>query len=224
MTDRDSDSLGDADDLLAADYVLGTLDAADWRAAHDRAAVDGAFAARVRAWEGRLAPLNDGFAPVPPPPQAWAGIEARLFPAPARPRRRLWLPGLIMAGALAAGMAVVVTPGLLSGPVAPAALTARLATADGALVFAAAYDATAGRVTLRRTQGAAPAAGQDHELWAIDASGTPRSLGLVSAALTALDATLAPGTVLAVSLEPAGGSPQPAPTGPVLAAAPLVSL
>ncbi len=58
------------------------------------------------------------------------------------------------------------------------------------------------------------------ELWAI-AGGPPKSLGLVSATpgkplLVPASAVAAAGTVLAVSLEPQGGSPTGQPTGPVL--------
>ena len=57
------------------------------------------------------------------------------------------------------------------------------------------------------------------ELWAVPPAGAPRSLGLISAAGATvvkrgklLDGTAA----LAVSLEPTGGSPTGAPTGPIL--------
>jgi anti-sigma-K factor RskA len=58
------------------------------------------------------------------------------------------------------------------------------------------------------------------ELWAI-AGGPPKPLGLVSATpgkplVVPASAVGAAGTVLAVSLEPEGGSPTGLPTGPVL--------
>jgi anti-sigma-K factor RskA len=218
MTDRDP-TPEDEDDLLAAEYVLGTLAPAEWRAARDRAAVDGAFAARVAAWEARLAPLNDGFPEAPVPPGALAALEARLFPVPRR-RRRGW--GWWLAGALAAAALVVVAVEIGRAPPPPApALTAELAAADGALVFAARYDPAAARLTVTRARGAPASPGQDYELWAIDAAGVPRSLGLLPSATVAFDVALPPGQVLAISLEPAGGSPQPVPTGPVLAVAAL---
>lgn len=208
----------DDDDLLAAEYVLGTLGPAEWRAARDRAAVDGAFAARVAAWEARLAPLNEGFSEVPVPPGALAAVEARLFRA--RRRRRIGVWGWLAGGAVAAALAVVAVQIPRAPPPGPA-FTASLVAEDGGLVFAARYDPRAARLTIERRQGAAAAPGQDYELWVIDASGTPRSLGLLPSTAAAFDVTLPPGVVLAVSLEPAGGSPQPVPTGPVLAAAAL---
>ena len=66
----------------------------------------------------------------------------------------------------------------------------------------------------------------DHtlELWAVPPQGAPRSLGLISAdGATVLKkgAALAGATSLAVSLEPPGGSPTGAPTGPILYAGKL---
>ncbi len=57
------------------------------------------------------------------------------------------------------------------------------------------------------------------ELWAVPAQGAPRSLGLVSAqqATTVLRASLLKDTAaFAVSVEPPGGSPSGAPTGPIV--------
>ena len=103
MTDDAPIDPRDADDLLAAEYVLGTLDRSERLAAEARIKADPGFARAVEDWENRLSGLNDGYAPVPAPdllPQ----IEARLFPAP--PKRRFgrlagWLAGALTAGALA---------------------------------------------------------------------------------------------------------------------------
>ncbi len=73
--------------------------------------------------------------------------------------------------------------------------------------------------------------GRVPELWLIPADGTPRSLGLidlggvqkVSVSPTLLK-LVAEGAVLAVSLEPAGGSPTGLPTGPVVATGKLTNL
>jgi anti-sigma-K factor RskA len=61
------------------------------------------------------------------------------------------------------------------------------------------------------------------ELWVIPADGKPRSLGVIAAAAPGTPqprvgsaAALAAGVTLAVSLEPIGGSPGDAPTGPVI--------
>jgi anti-sigma-K factor RskA len=69
------------------------------------------------------------------------------------------------------------------------------------------------------------------ELWLIPADGKPRSLGLLRAdrpVTLALSPNLAgqatAAAVLAVSLEPPGGSPTGAPTGPVIGQGKLINL
>ena len=71
-------------------------------------------------------------------------------------------------------------------------------------------------------------AGKALELWILPAEGNPVSLGLLPASgeqrrelSAAQRAALAGAKQLAVSLEPAGGSPTGLPTGPVLHVAPL---
>lgn len=211
------------DELLAAEYVLGTLASEERRAARARAEVDGAFAARIRAWEHRLEPLNDGYDEAPAPdllPQ----IEARLFAArPPAPRRRWlrfgWGGGALATTVIAAAVFLAVTF-WQPGP-APVVLQADLTAEDVDLRFAARWDASAGLLELTRAQGEPAPSGQDYELWLIDETGVPRSLGLLREPVTQVSALLAPGLTLAVSLEPEGGSPDEGPTGPVLALAVL---
>ena len=50
---------GDEIDALAGQYVLGTLDADERRAADARLVSDTAFRAAVAAWQSRLQPLAD---------------------------------------------------------------------------------------------------------------------------------------------------------------------
>ena len=215
------------DELLAAEYVLGTLPAEERRAARDRAEVDGAFAARIRDWQARLEPLNDGYDEAPAP-DLLPRIEERLFgapdPAPAPPPRRGWFGlgwrgGALVTAAVAALAFLAVT--LWPPAPAPAVLQAELAAEEVELRFAARWDAAAGQLELTRIAGDPAPAGQDYELWLIDDTGVPRSLGLLQDPVTQLTTLLAPGLTLAISLEPEGGSPDAAPSGPVLAAAAL---
>lgn len=192
------------DDLLAAEYVLGVLPLAERLAAAQRAEVDGAFAARIADWEGRLAPLDaatlEGEAP-----DLLPVIEARLFSAPRR-RRWLWAAGAALAASVA--LAVLLWPAPPPG--------ARLVAGD--LVIEARLD---GAVLALARSGPAAGATNDYQLWAIGADGVPRSLGLIRAEALRLDAAVERGVTLAVSLEPLGGAPGAVPTGPVLAAAVL---
>jgi anti-sigma-K factor RskA len=119
-----------------------------------------------------------------------------------------------MATAALLALAIFITrPMPPSGPI----LSARLEAEAQALAFAARLDAGTGLLTVTRVAGTPPDPGQDLQLWAIGADGVPVSLGLIQQAEVTRPAEgLAPGVVLAVSLEPAGGSTTGAPTGPVL--------
>lgn len=205
------------DDVLAAEYVLGVLDSVERAAAARRIRADAGFAEAVRQWEERLSPLNAGY-PEVAPPDLMPALEARLFPqAEPPPRRRNWfapIAGALTAAVLALGILTLVPPP------APPPLTASLAAEGQALAFAARIaDDT---LTLTRTAGEAPA-GQDLELWVIGGDGVPASLGLIREAETSRPAGgLAAGQVLAISLEPTGGSTTGQPTGPVLVTGTLV--
>ncbi|WP_454917481.1 hypothetical protein [Xanthobacter sediminis] len=63
------------DDLLAAEYVIGTLDAAERAEVRTRIALDVSFAARVGAWEQALTPLYELVTPIAPPPSLWRAIS-----------------------------------------------------------------------------------------------------------------------------------------------------
>ncbi len=198
------------DDSFAAEYVLGVLDMADRARAEDRIRRDPAFAAAVAAWEDRLSGLNDAFAEVPAP-DLLAKIEARLFAQAAKPRRP-WLGWL--AGAATAAAIIVAALVLVPGPTGPA-LVATLAAEGQPLVIAASY--ANGVLQVDQSAGPAAAAGSVYELWLIDGTNAPVSLGLIDAAtVTRPVANIPEGAVLAISLEPAGGSTTGAPTGPVL--------
>jgi anti-sigma-K factor RskA len=86
-----------------------------------------------------------------------------------------------------------------------------------------------GRLTVRAFPAAQPPPGKSYELWMIPSAGNPVSLGLLPAEGTAeirlpqgLGDRVLAAAGLAVSLEPAGGSPTGLPTGPVPYQATLV--
>jgi anti-sigma-K factor RskA len=204
----------DADDALAGEYVLGTLYLAERLTVETRIKADPGFARLVQDWENRLSGLNDAFAPVDVR-NLLPGIEARLFPTP--PRRRFGVLTGWMAGAMAAGVLAVLA--LVTLPILPPAagpVVAVLGEGD-ALRFEARF--RDGTLEVIRVAGSAAPAGQVQELWIIAPDAAPVSLGLLQeAALSVPYPALPQGWTLAVSLEPAGGSPTGAPTGPVLAA------
>jgi anti-sigma-K factor RskA len=235
MTDIDdhsgkSEDLSE-DELLAAEYVLGVLAGVDRAAAERLLQRDANFAAMVAAWEQRLTPWAREIADVSPPPQVWEAIAAAL-PAPASPRAGLWESlafwrGFALASALAAaclGALIYVGAVDRSAPL--------IATIEGAgsRVFVATIDAKRGIVSVVPAAYSADAT-RVPELWLIPADGKPRPLGVVAADRTVF-ITIPPefvaqtvrDAVLAVSLEPPGGSPTGAPTGPVIGTGKLTSL
>ena len=74
--------MSEEEDNLAAEYVLGVLDAAARRDVDRRIARDPAFAAEVAAWEARLAPLADAVRPITPRAAVWRNVEQALSHAP----------------------------------------------------------------------------------------------------------------------------------------------
>lgn len=203
----------DDDDLLAAEYVLGVLDLAARGAFETRLKSEPALATRVAGWEARLAPLADEITRVAPAPGLLPRIEARLFP---KPGRRAWFGGIwtwaggAIAAALVAGFYFTATP--------DAMLRANLVANESQVSYVVQVSADQISLTLA---GPAPGAGQSHELWVIDGDKPPVSLGVIGDTPLPLARALLPGMILAVSLEPSGGSPTGAPTGPVLSLGPL---
>ena len=201
-------------DLLAAEYVLGTLDLAERAGAEARARVDAGFAARVRAWENRLADLNDDYHPVPAP-DLLPKIEARLFP---RAAKRGWFSGF--AGFGMATLAALALLAFLILQPTPPSMTATLVADAGPLRYEAVI--AGDEMTLTQVAGTAAEAGRDYELWIIAGQNAPVSLGVVKGNVITMKApTAEAGYVLAITLEPAGGSPTGGPTGPVVAAGAL---
>ena len=229
MTDRRD--LSEDDDALAAELALGLLTGPEAEAARRRTDADPTFRDAVAAWSERLAALADEVPEVAPPPRVAREVAARVF-APDPRARGLYgalerLRGFAF-GALAASVVLavlLVALVRLTDPGPLPTLGATLVAEAGDLRFEAVYDTQAERLVVTRAAGAAPAEGQAHELWLIAPDAAPVSLGLVGGEGLAVGSPEPPeGWVLAVSLEPAGGSPTGAPTGPVLAAAPLTRL
>jgi len=219
------------EELLAAEYALGVLAGTERAAAEHRIARDPGFARQVAEWEQRLAPWAAEIPGVVPPPQVWDRIAGAL--PPPTPDRGLWQSlafwrGLSLATGLltAACVAALIYLGTLTQP-QPLVATIE---GDGHRHFVATIDAKRGMVAVVPAAFSADAT-RVPELWLIPADGKPRPVGLLRAdrtvtlTLTAELAALAKGeAILAVSLEPPGGSTTGLPTGPVIATGKLTSL
>jgi anti-sigma-K factor RskA len=204
-------------DLLAAEYVLGSLEGEERSEAERLLAIDPGFARLVAAWQQRLTPLAAHIAPVAPPAELWRRIEAGIGPAtdsvlPFRRRVRFWQATTVGALAIAASLAAFI---VLRQPEQPrVAVLSPLAGGAPVLMATAERGDT---LVVRPTAAITVPADKDLELWALPQGETrPRSLGVLPVSGRQLTASLAPNTQLLVSLEPKGGSPTGQPTGPVL--------
>lgn len=65
-------------DLVAAEYVLGSMESPEREKVEARAANDFTFAATIKVWEKRLGPLTELIAPQKPPENIWAKVAAKL--------------------------------------------------------------------------------------------------------------------------------------------------
>jgi anti-sigma-K factor RskA len=223
------------DDIAAAEYVVGVLSGEERRDVAARIEADADFARLVEAWEARLSPMADAYRSVAPAASVKAAIDRRLFSAPAtRPateRPRLWQSlgfWRSLAGAalllLFVAVAVQLLPSRLSVPGTHERYIASIAPENSDVSYLAYYDPATDRLSLSRVSGER-SAGHDFELWVIEGQQKPVSLGTVPAGDrveikvgSGMAAKLGKGGVLAISLEPSGGSPTGQPTGPVVAA------
>jgi anti-sigma-K factor RskA len=209
---------------LSAAYVLGTLRGPARRRFERMAKQDDALATIVSRWEDALSPLAASVAPVEPPARVWREIESRISPATSNlspVTSSLWRAFGLMAGGLATVLLaffIWISTGPRGEPVFVAVLTAQ---DSGPRAVVSMHEPNTLRVHIVKPWAAAE--GKSLELWVLPTEGSPRSLGLVANAsgdtlirLLTTDPRMQGATALAVSLEPAGGSPTRLPTGPVL--------
>ena len=207
-------------DLLAAEYVLGTLRGAARRSFARRRERDPFVNRRVSAWEERFALLTLRLRPVAPSASVWLAIERRIGGA----SRSGWR-------ALAAAVALIAVLGfgwIVWQELRPPQATAVVATESGTTIWRVELAARGDSLEVAAVGDVSVPAARSRELWALPEGAAPVSLGLMPASGTvrlALDdrqrAALAQAANLAVSDEPEGGSPTGAPTGAVLYVAPL---
>ena len=232
-------------DALAAEYVCGAMRGAARRRFETLLPAHANLRTATLAWQQRLMPLTASVAPVAPSAEVWRRIETRLFGAPTLAPQRSWLGALLGArwGAgvgrelvfwrsvsAFAGVAVLGLGGLLAQPevvlppviVVLSAATPVPGSVAGSVMpatFVASISGDGRAMVTRPLVNVSLEANRVLELWALPPAGAPQSMGLIAAdkASVVQRGRLPRGTAaLAVSLEPTGGSPTGAPTGPVL--------
>lgn len=231
-------TLTKADRWLAAEYALGVLDGAQLEQAKTRYGLDAQFRDAVDQWHNEFSPMLDDVDPFKPSSSVWAAIEADIGPPPAMRETApgLWTSlifwrGLSLTTSALAIACLVVLAFLSDGSRDPGqSLVATLNAAGTAPEFVVRYDQTIGTLLIN------VASSQDTEtrvpeLWIIPDDGVPRSLGVLGQdrslrVIVPQDQKrfITDGSVLAISLEPQGGSPTGQPTGPVLASGTLLDL
>jgi anti-sigma-K factor RskA len=231
MSDTFDHSATHDDDLLAAEYALGVLAGTERAAAEQRVAREPAFARLVTDWEQRLAPWAAEIPEVAPPPQLWDRIAGAL---PAQTQAgglwqsiAFWRGLSFAAGALAAACLAAL---VYLGPFTQQQPLVAAIEGGGHRHFVATIDTRRGTVAVVPAAFSADAT-RVPELWLVPPDGKPRAVGLLRADQT-VTLTLPPelaalakdDAVLAVSLEPPGGSTTGLPTGPVIATGKLTFL
>jgi len=227
-------------ETLAAEHALQLLSGEELRAAAALEADDPAFAQQVARWRGRFAPLLGEVEPVEPPDALLQRIERATGGGVSnvislRRSRAVWRGVAAGMTALAAAFGLILLqqprgsqqPVAIQRPAAPP-LVAMLGDTDKNMKVVASWDPVSRRLVLA-VAGDMPADPRHaHELWVIPADGKPRSLGTMPGGkqmhmrlADALAHLLQQGATIAISVEPPGGSPSGAPTGPVVASGSL---
>jgi anti-sigma-K factor RskA len=219
MNERNRDLL----DRLAAEYVLGTLRGPARRRFERLSARSELAGGAVRRWEDRFTGIALGVQAVRPSNRVWSDVVRRIDEIEhAQGRRHGVRPWQLALAASLVGIVVAFGWYRFGQDLRPETV-AQFATTDGRELWRveASHDTTKLSVAAIGSVDLQPE--HSYELWALPEGGTPVSLGLMpttgsaSEALTdAQRAALLKSRKLAISLEPSGGSPTGAPTGPVL--------
>ncbi|MCY7270568.1 MAG: anti-sigma factor [Sphingomonas bacterium] len=229
-----------SEDVAAAELALGVLDGEERASALRRTIAEPDFARDVERWRDHFGLLFAGVAEEAAPDGLFAKIEARIDggrsvepinAVAATGRSNPWKPAALAASVAALAMTAVALRPVEAPPTLPAAPVAQAATAPMIAAMAltdtnasqpALYDADAGMV---RMPGPMPIPeGRSAQLWVIEGDAAPKPLGTFRAtgpgayvAEAKIGAVITPGTKLAITIEPIGGSPTGKPTGPVIA-------
>lgn len=220
-------------DALCGEYLLGSLRGAARRRFERALAQDPLVALRLAYWQRTMAVPYTEKMQIQPAAGGWQRLQREL--GLKRPAQR-WLDRVELwrGWALVATAVLLVTLGVQvwrSGPTTPQFATIALLEASGGHANVTAQISSDHRqLALSVARPVLASAQQSFELWLIPAQGgAPVSLGVVGSLDARIDlrtpaaAGIVPGAKLAVSVEPAGGSPTGGPTGAVIAIGAITS-
>ena len=213
---------------LAADYAIGLMPPTARKRFEHLLQDDAPLRAELARWNTHLSQLTEPLLEQPVPDHVWQAIVARIEPqtlhVPAR--RPFW--SWVRLSALACSLLIALTVGLLYNR---DSVQYKATLLSGTAQPGLSIEAHSDYLAVRPLELAAVDGGRSLELWAIPVEGKPVSLGLIprdgdgriTLSQTQQQLIRIP-VVLAVSLEPQGGSPTGQPTGPVQYQGPLASL
>lgn len=211
---------------LAAEYVLGTLRGRARARFQSLMRYDAGLRAAVAEWEARLTPLAAAAGEITPPPRVWRRI-ALLVARGRSSSLDFWRGLAVTSSVLALVLALFI--GVAPLPEPPMAMVAVMSDDKGQPSMVVSWPQMKAmqephvRVKVLQEH-PVMAAGTAWELWMLPrGQGAPVSMGLITTdadqvmkLAPALAARMTNAAAVAMSVEPAGGSPTGAPTGPVL--------
>lgn len=221
-------------EILAGEYALGLLNDRARRGFERRMKSDAGLRGSLRSWERRFNSVVETLTPVEPPAQLWVRVyenlpKKRIVDGVGRPASlwdslKLWRNLAFFGSALAILLLAYVGfgPGFQKvGTPTQVAMVSDPQSAKTAWMISLMPDKKMLKVTAMATPPMAP--DRSMELWMLPTGQAPVSLGVLPMNGTmmmpveeAKMKVLLQTAGLAVSLEPMGGSPTGAPTGPVL--------
>ena len=212
-------------DALCGEYLLGTLRGRARRRFERALREEPRVATRLAYWQRAYVPKPSTMIELQPPARVWKQLERELqlarYRTPWHRRLGVWRAFAVAAtAALALGIGFEVLRPVETGP---AVQIAELeGKADVARVIAR-LSRDGRTLELKPARAVIAGQNQSYELWLLPAEGGPpvslAVLGSLEARFPVPSAQverLRAGGKLAVSVEPAGGSPTGAPTGPVI--------
>ena len=213
---------------LAGDYAIGLMPPTARKRFEQLLLDDPHLRAELAQWDTHLASLAEPLSAQPVPEHVWQAIVSRIEPhklhVPARRPFWTWL----RTGAVICSLLIAVTVGLLY---TRDNVQYKATLLSGTELPGLRIEAHTDYLQVQPLQLAALDAGRSLELWAIPVDGKPVSLGLIPTGGDGMiglsksqQQLLGPHVVLAVSLEPKGGSTTGQPSGPVLYQGPLAAL
>jgi len=218
-------------DKLAAEYVLGTLHGRARARFHSLMRYDPDLRHLVAEWEARLIPLAAAAGEIAPPARVWDALSKRIGGAAQGAGWWADLPlwrGLAVTSA-AFMLVLAIFVGMTPRPEPPMAMVAVMSDEKGAPAMVVSWPAMKAmrdpHIRIKVVQEhPVMEPGTSWELWMLPGGkAAPVSLGLIKTDADqvmkikpALADNMEAAWGMAMSVEPAGGSPTGAPTGPVI--------